>query len=207
VKPGELARPAWQAVVRVKPGELVVGEDMVSGRDVIRPVQAADGDPDALRHALQIWGVLIGELATAAPAKPPHGNVRRLEISRLALGEGEVLRREPGPGEKRPAARLAAHAAIAIGDRLGAAKEATVAHRAAQAAAFMNSRFRHYLNPPQALGDSAPGRSAPGPSLSGGGKVTRPWPPRHVAALSAEIWILNVTNDIFDMQAREDRQS
>tara|TARA_B100000745_G_C19994904_1_gene337486 strand:+ start:65 stop:544 length:480 start_codon:yes stop_codon:yes gene_type:complete len=126
-KPRELAGPMSQLLIQIKPREFLGCEDMVSGFNLIRPIHAANSDPDALGDFLSFSEVLKGELTTAASAKSTHGKVRRLEMLRLALGVGKVLRRKLGIGDKRSTTEPAAHTAVAMGDRLRVTNNCPVA--------------------------------------------------------------------------------
>ena len=81
----------------MKPGELVVGEDMVGELEIVWPVCTTEREPEDLGVRRWIYAELKGELATAGSTKCPLGNMRRLEMAGLALGKREVLRRDLDP--------------------------------------------------------------------------------------------------------------
>ena len=78
----------------MKPGELIVGEDMVGEFEIVWPVGTTEREPEDFGVRRWICAELKGELATAGPTKCPLGNMRRLEMVGLALGKREVLRRD-----------------------------------------------------------------------------------------------------------------
>lgn len=141
-KPGQLAGPVWQVILKMKPGWFIVGENMVSWHDVARLIETAKGNLGDCRNAAGVADRLKGQLAAAGSTERALGQVRRAESGRFALGENKTLCRVFDPSDEGSPVGPTAHTAETMGRCIGGACLCAVTHFAAKAAAFMHG-VRH----------------------------------------------------------------